>query len=96
MLTQDDTYEGYFFPKGTVFFTNTWAIHHEEDEYEKPAEFKPDRFLDNEYGTRVPVNASADDHRRPSYGFGAGRRVCPGSRLAKNSLVSLNIYCPGY
>jgi cytochrome P450 len=88
MLTQDDNYEGYFLPKGTVFFANTWAIHNDEDEYEEPREFRPDRFMGNEFGTRVPVDANTDDHRRTSYAFGAGRRVCPGHRLAKNSLVS--------
>jgi cytochrome P450 len=88
MLTQDDTYNGYLFPKGTVFFANTWAIHHDEAEYERPDEFIPDRFVNNEYGTRVPVDSKVDEHRRISYGFGAGRRVCPGQRLARNSLVS--------
>lgn len=92
MLTQDDTYEGYFLPKGTVFLANTWAIHQDEDEYDQPAEFIPDRFLKNKFGTRDPVDEGADDHRRISYGFGAGRRVCPGQRLAKNSLVS-DLFC---
>ncbi|KAI1496915.1 cytochrome P450 [Biscogniauxia marginata] len=87
MLTQDDTYQGYFLPKGTIFFANTWAIHRDETEYEQPDEFMPDRFLNNRFGTRYPVAESMDDHRRVSYGFGAGRRVCPGQRLAKNSLI---------
>ena len=24
MLSQDDTYDGYFLPKGTIFFVNNW------------------------------------------------------------------------
>ncbi|KAI8221561.1 Cytochrome P450 monooxygenase patH [Colletotrichum sp. SAR 10_86] len=87
MLTQDDTYKGYHLPKGTVLVANTWAIHYDEDEYENPAEFAPDRFVREKYGTRDPVDESADDHRRVLYGFGAGRRVCPGQRLARNSLI---------
>lgn len=95
MLTQDDTYEGYFLPKGTIFFANAWAIHMDEDEYDRPEEFIPNRFLNNKYGTRKPVDENMDDHRRVSYGFGAGRRVCPGQRLAKNSLVSFKqIFIP--
>ncbi|KAK9783103.1 putative Cytochrome P450 [Seiridium cardinale] len=86
-LTQDDTYEGYFLPKGTLVIANTWAIHNDEAQYERPGEFIPDRFLNNEYGTRVPVDTTTDDHRRTSYAFGAGRRTCPGHRLAKNSLM---------
>lgn len=87
MLTQDDVYQGYLLPRGTVVLANTWAIHNDEAEYDRPDLFAPDRFLGNEYGTRLPVDEKADDHRRTSYAFGAGRRVCPGQRLAKNSLV---------
>jgi cytochrome P450 len=90
MLTQDDIYEGYFLPKGTVFLANTWAIHRDEDEYARPDEFIPERFLNNKFGTKNPVGDRPEDHRRETYGFGAGRRVCPGQRLAENSLVSQN------
>ncbi|KAH6648012.1 cytochrome P450 [Truncatella angustata] len=86
-LTRDDTYDGYVLPKGTVVVANTWAIHNDETQYERPGDFMPDRFLENEYGTRVAVDTTMDDHRRTSYAFGAGRRACPGHRLAKNSLM---------
>ncbi|SPJ78457.1 related to O-methylsterigmatocystin oxidoreductase [Fusarium torulosum] len=86
-LTRDDTYEGYFLPKDTIVLANTWAIHNDEAEYEKPREFMPDRFMNNEYGTRYPVDEKAASHRRTLYAFGAGRRVCPGQRLAKNSMM---------
>ena len=88
MLTQEDTYEGYVLPKGTIVFANAWAIHMDEAEYENPEEFIPERFLQNKFGTRGLVDAPYQDHRRVTYGFGAGRRVCPGQRLAENSLVS--------
>lgn len=88
MLTQDDAYEGYVLPKGTIVIANAWAIHRDEAEYESPDDFIPERFLDNKFGTRDPVAANSEDHRRVTYGFGAGRRVCPGQRLAENSLVS--------
>jgi cytochrome P450 len=87
MLTQDDTYEGYFLPKGTMLFANTWAIHRDETEYDRPDDFVPERFVNNQFGTRHPTSDALDDHRRVTYGFGAGRRVCPGQRLAENSLV---------
>lgn len=87
MLTQDDTYKGYFFPKGTMLFANTWAIHRDEAEFERPDDFIPERFLSNKFGTSNSVDELTDSHRRATYGFGAGRRVCPGQRLAENSLV---------
>jgi len=86
MLTENDSYEGYVLPKGTILFANTWAIHQDRDEYELPEEYIPERFLNNKFGTRNDGEAP-NDHRRVTYSFGAGRRVCPGQRLAENSLV---------
>lgn len=86
MLTQDDTYGEYFFPKGTMFFANAWSIHR-TSEFESPDDFVPERWLDNKYGIQTEKGAG-DDKRRVQYGFGAGRRVCSGQRLAENSLVS--------
>jgi cytochrome P450 len=88
MLIQDDHYEGYFLPKGTIVFANAWAIHQDEKEYDSPERFMPERFLHDTFGSNS-VDKAADDHRRVTYGFGAGRRVCPGQRLAENSLVRL-------
>ena len=86
MLTEDDTYDGYFLPKDTVVFANVWSIHRNEDEYEEPDSFIPERFLDDKFGS-CTRQAESDDHRRTTYSFGAGRRVCPGQHLAENSLV---------
>lgn len=86
-LTRDDTYDGFFLPKGTVVIANTWAIHNDETHYERPDDFMPDRFSNNESGTRVLVEEPTES-RQTTYAFGAGRRACPGHRLAKNSLVS--------
>ncbi len=84
MLTQDDTYKGYILPKGTILFANTWSIHRTAD-FDDPEAFKPGRWANSTFGTR---DTSVDDEkRRPQYGFGAGRRICQGQRLAENSLV---------
>jgi cytochrome P450 len=62
------------------------AIGHDKRYYENPEEFKPERFLDNPYGT---MKGCLDDPgRRPNMLFGGGRRVCPGIAFAKTSLVS--------
>ncbi|KAI0133793.1 cytochrome P450 [Xylariales sp. AK1849] len=47
-----------------------------------PRSFLPDRFFNNEYGTRVPVDKDTDNHRRTSYAFGAGRRILNMAKIA--------------
>jgi cytochrome P450 len=89
MLIQDDVYDGYHLPKGTIVFANTWSIHQDPAEYDRPTEFIPERYLSNKFGTAATQEEWTDNgQRRVTYGFGAGRRVCPGQRLAENSLVS--------
>jgi cytochrome P450 len=85
MLMQDDTYQSYFLPKGIIFLINSWAIYRDVEEFDNPDDFVPERWLGSEFGTKIPV--LVDVVRRVHYGFGAGRRYCPGVRLAENSLV---------
>lgn len=86
MLTQDDTYKGYVFPAGTMFFANTWAIGRDENEYDTPETFNPDRWLDSKYGIKENVTMDPTEQRKTTYGFGAGRRICPGQKMAEHSL----------
>lgn len=86
MLIQDDNYEGYHIPKGTIVFANAWSIHREQEEYSAGDDFLPERFLKSNFGSEANEE-EANDHRRATYSFGAGRRVCPGQQLAENSLV---------
>ncbi|KAF7348389.1 O-methylsterigmatocystin oxidoreductase [Mycena sanguinolenta] len=75
--TNDDIYEGYFIPKGTMVIPNVWAMVHDESMYPNPDRFNPERFL-NTNG-----QLSADDQ---ILGFGFGRRVCVG-RYAADATV---------
>jgi len=77
-LTEDDEYDGYFLPAGSIVAGNAWAILHDKDEYPEPFEFRPDRFLKD--GQLDP------DIRDPTAGFGFGRRVCPGKHIAISTL----------
>lgn len=89
MLTQTDTYKDYVFPEGTIFFANTWAIHHDSNEYEDPARFNPDRWLSgNKFGTKEDITTvnPSEQQRKTSYGWGAGRRICSGQKMAEASL----------
>ncbi|KAL4795223.1 cytochrome P450 [Aspergillus venezuelensis] len=89
MLTQQDTYKNYVFPAGTIFFANAWAIGHDESEYDGPNGFNPDRWLDgNKFGTKASATMDMDsgEQRKTSYGWGAGRRICSGQKMAEASL----------
>jgi len=76
--TEDDVYEGFFIPKGSVVIGNAWAILRDPDMYPEPDSFKPERFLNPDGSVRDdPVLTSA---------FGFGKRVCPGRHFVDSAL----------
>lgn len=86
MLIQDDEYEGYKFPKGTVFTWNATAIALDEREYEQAERFWPERFMDDD------VNNVIKGH----WSFGPGRRMCPGYNVAETNVwivIARLLYC---
>lgn len=38
--------QGYTIPKGSVIVPNLWSVHRDPNIWEKPDEFQPSRFLD--------------------------------------------------
>ena len=70
---------------------NIWAIQHDPDEYEEPDTFRPERFLHHPLGLKASgpakMASSEETGRKPVYGFGGGRRVCAGQRMAENSML---------
>ncbi|CCM06848.1 uncharacterized protein FIBRA_09153 [Fibroporia radiculosa] len=78
--TEDDEYNGWHIPKGTMVIANAWAMLRDERVYPEPERFNPDRFLAGE------GRAPQADPRGPLFGF--GRRVCPGKDLAENSVFA--------
>ncbi|RXW24942.1 hypothetical protein EST38_g890 [Candolleomyces aberdarensis] len=76
---EDDEYDGYFIPKGTVVFQNTWAIMHDPDIFDRPFEFIPERYIkDGKIDPSVPDTDIA--------AFGYGRRICPGRHFSNDAL----------
>ncbi|KAF9477129.1 cytochrome P450 [Pholiota conissans] len=76
-VKEDDTYKGYFIPKGTIVSANVWAMTRDENLYPDPHVFKPERFI-NENGELT------NDARVLTYGF--GRRICIGKYSASATL----------
>eukprot|EP00253_Pinus_taeda_P015893 PITA_15893 len=62
---------------GTTAMVNMWSITHDPEIWDRPHQFRPERFLPSEGGQHVDVRGN-DLRLAP---FGAGRRVCPGKAL---------------
>lgn len=85
LLTSIDWIDGYKLPKGTIVFINAWGLHHDEKRFPNPDVFDPDHF--SGVTALAPVLAAAvDENERDHYGYGSGRRLCPGIHLAERNL----------
>ncbi|KAG1733021.1 cytochrome P450 [Suillus paluster] len=78
--SSDDTYNGYFIPKGATVVYNTWAISRDEKRYPNASRFMPERFID--------VNGALTNDDPAEYIFGLGRRICAGRSTADASVWS--------
>ncbi|XP_010639842.1 cytochrome P450 2U1 isoform X1 [Fukomys damarensis] len=77
MTSEKTVLQGFTIPKGTVVLPNLWAVHRDPAVWEKPDEFHPNRFLDDQ-GQLLKTEAFIP--------FGIGKRVCMGEQLAKMEL----------
>ncbi|XP_070567861.1 cytochrome P450 2U1-like [Ptychodera flava] len=46
-VSDDIIFYGYTIPKGTMVMSNLWAVHMDKENWERPEEFNPSRFLDD-------------------------------------------------
>ncbi|CAG5128435.1 unnamed protein product [Candidula unifasciata] len=78
--SENINFDGMTIPKGTRIMINNWFFHHNEDIFEDPWTFKPERFLDDNGGLLPP------DHplRKSLLPFGIGLRSCPGEIFARS------------
>ncbi|KAJ7112782.1 cytochrome P450 [Mycena crocata] len=84
---EDDWYNGYFIPKGTICIANAWAMNKDPEAYGSDVdEFKPQRYLDihGNLAPLPPALADTKDEGHAAYGF--GRRICVGRHVGNNSL----------
>uniref|UniRef100_A0A7N0TYV2 Cytochrome P450 n=1 Tax=Kalanchoe fedtschenkoi TaxID=63787 RepID=A0A7N0TYV2_KALFE len=81
------TLGGFDIPGDTTVFINLWAIQRDPMLWEKPLEFKPERFLNTSHGFK-----GQDDKYFP---FGMGKRICPGSQFALSEVeyAIANLLC---
>ncbi|KAI0718511.1 CyP450 monooxygenase [Cerioporus squamosus] len=92
VAVQEDQYEGYCIPAGSVVIANTWAYSRHTKYYPDPETFKPERFL-LESGE---LNPDVLDPAEMAFGYGrrptwpnAPCRICPGRYFAEASLFTV-------
>jgi cytochrome P450 len=72
-LTEDLEFDGHFIPAGTNFMINSIAL---SNEFENAGELQPERWMDG-----------SEAHTTNSFwGFGGGRRICVGWKVAEQAL----------
>ena len=81
MTLSDTTLKGFKIPKGMLVFINQYAANHDSDQWDKPDEFIPERFLDR--GELIP------DAKNKYLLFSYGSRKCPGDKLSMVTLLHM-------
>ncbi|KAF2461368.1 cytochrome P450 [Lineolata rhizophorae] len=85
-LTEDDTWNGYFIPKGSVMHPLEYSISRDPDIFPDGDSFNPNRWLDPKYPsykeplTQYPTILNCTQ-------FGYGRRICQGQGVAEVDLL---------
>ncbi|XP_058150369.1 cytochrome P450 2U1 [Dasypus novemcinctus] len=77
MASEETVLQGYTIPKDTLILPNLWSVHRDPVTWEKPDDFYPNRFLDDQ-GQLIKKETFIP--------FGIGKRVCMGEQLAKMEL----------
>ncbi|KAJ8023487.1 Vitamin D 25-hydroxylase [Holothuria leucospilota] len=75
--TEETQLLGYTIPKGTLTMANAHLCHFNEEYFENPRQFNPDRFINSD-GSFIK--------REEVIAFSIGKRTCPGEELARMEL----------
>ena len=82
-LTEPLEFDGHYIPAGTSFLINSIGL---SSEFDNPNEFRPERWIEGSGANKVPN----------FWGFGGGRRICVGWKVAEQALFIIFarlLYC---
>jgi len=86
-LKNDITIGGYTFPAGMLLSMNINAFQMDEKYVDEPEEYRPERWLPEAVARRKGTEKEVLDHRLLEHPFGAGARMCLGSKLAEIEII---------
>ncbi|KAI9243778.1 cytochrome P450, partial [Sporodiniella umbellata] len=87
LATNDVSYKNYIIPKGHIIYINMHTINNDPSLFPNPEVFDPDRFINDTRSLHVISNGSVE--KRNNYGFGWGRRICPGIYMAESHMFHI-------
>jgi cytochrome P450 len=97
---------GAVIPENTLAWIPIWNIHRKDENFERPLEFRPDRWVLYQQESQIWIERSEDEssinddadrqispvNRNAFVAFSAGARSCPGSQFAKTEAVLILAY----
>lgn len=84
-VTEDDVYEGYHIPKGSVIHPLEWSISRDPDLFPEPDAWNPLRWLTPEFPTyKEPLSKFPTISQYSQFGY--GRRTCQGMAVTEADL----------
>ncbi|CAG8672614.1 11854_t:CDS:2, partial [Ambispora leptoticha] len=84
VIEEDDEYMGYHIPKNSIVAMNMYALNWNPSRFSNPSKFDPDRYLGVKESAATLAQGVSEN--RDQFSFGAGRRLCLGTRLAEAEL----------
>lgn len=81
MATRDCTLGGFHVPAKTMMAVSPWVNHRDPRHFDRPEDFRPQRWLDKEFVEGLPGYAY--------FPFGGGARKCIGTHLSMTQMVSI-------
>lgn len=86
LVTQDDNFEGYYIPEGSVVHIVEQALSLDPEVYPEPKKYNPARWLESQYPSfQEPLTKYP--RLNGFHGFGSGARTCPGIEWTQAELL---------